>query len=175
MCLFGLTPAMTSRCASPLCNTRSANGAALVQGWQARIADYPRELAVALVEEHLGPDDAWWNIDVWVERGAHLPLIQTLHHMQIKMLQVLLALNWIYLPDPRFKWTDRLIEQMTIRPEDLSRRLKQIFTLEPAAAVHATDVLFAETQSLVEQAMPEIDISFVRRWYQHRRPVHTTL
>lgn len=39
-------------------------GADLLQRWQARIVQYPRELAVALIKEQLAPDEAWWASDM---------------------------------------------------------------------------------------------------------------
>ena len=150
-------------------------GATLLRRWQTRIAEYPRGLAVALVREQLRIDEVWWNVDMWVERNAHLPLIDALYGMQLKILRVLLALNRIYLIDPRFKWADRLIDQMTVHPENVGHRLHEVFRLEPARAVAATSELFLETLGLVEERMPEIDVAFVRRCYQHRRPVHSRL
>ena len=150
-------------------------GESLLRRWQTRITEYPHGLTVAVLREQLSLDDAWWNVDMWVARGAHLPLVEALHSMQIKILRVLLALNRIYLVDPRFKWADRLIEQMAIRPENLGPRLKEIFTLQPAAAVTASDQLLMETLDQVEQTVPEIDVAFARRWYRHRRPVQINL
>jgi predicted nucleotidyltransferase len=149
------------------------HGAPLVQQWQARTAAYPHQLTVALVKEQLGFDDRWWSVDMWVERDAYLAFVELLHHMQVKTLRLLLALNRIYLPDPRFKWADRLVAQMVIQPENLGPRLKQVFTSEPAVAAPAMGVIFYETLGLVQRHVPEIDVAFMERWYRHWRPVNT--
>jgi len=149
------------------------HGASLMHRWQARVAAYSHELTVALVKEQLGFDDRWWAVDMWVERGSHLAFMDLLHHMQVKTLRILLALNRIYLPDPRFKWVDRLIEQMVIHPQNVGPRLKQVFVSEPAAAVPAMEAIFYETLGLVQRHVPEIGVAFIERWYRHRRPVNT--
>ena len=151
------------------------SGTNLLQHWKTRVAEYPHGLAVALINAQLLFDEVWWNVDMWVERKAHLPLIDALYKMQIKIMRVLIALNHIYLIDPRFKWADRIIDQMTISPDNLGPRLKEIFTLEPSEAVAATWDLFMETLGLVEEQVPEIDVAFVRRYYNHRRSTHPKL
>lgn len=151
------------------------HGTPLLHQWQARAAQYPHELTVAFIREQLSFDDRWWAIDMWVERDAHLAYIDLLHHMQVKTLRILLALNHIYLPDPQFKWADRLIEQMVIRPEHVGVRLKEVFKLEPTAAVQAMEAIFYETLGLVQRHVPEIDVAFVERWYRQRRPVNVHL
>ena len=148
------------------------SGATLLRQWQTQVAEYPHGLTVALIKAQLPFDEVWWNVDMWVERKAHLPLIDVLYGMQIKILRVLCALNHIYLIDPRFKWADHIIEQMTIRPDNLAARLKEVFTLEPRAAVAATWDLFMESLDVIEARVPQIDVAFVRRCYRHRRPVH---
>lgn len=147
--------------------------AARMHQWQLRTAHYPHALTIALVKEQLAFDESWWISTMLVEREAHLALIDLLHHMQIKTLRILLAINHIYLPDPRFKWADRLIAQMAVCPPNLGLRLKQVFSAEPASAVQAMAGIFAETLELVRQHVPEIDAEFMQRWYQHQRPVHT--
>lgn len=148
------------------------HGEQLLQRWQERTAHFPHELSLALIKAQLDFDESWWSSEMWIARDAHLPLIQLLHHMQIKTLRILLALNRIYMPDPRFKWADYLIGRMTIRPENLAQRLKQVFALKPPEAVQAMDAIFYETLGLVRQHLPEVDVAFAERWHRHRRPVN---
>jgi predicted nucleotidyltransferase len=96
--------------------------------------------------------------------------------MQRKILRILLALNRIYLPDPRFKWADRLIAQMQIVPPNLAERLPAIFTFAPSSAVQQTDALFYETLTLVRAHAPAVlapalDVDFAAAWFRRRRPI----
>jgi hypothetical protein len=148
------------------------HGAPLLERWQTRASAFPGQLAAALIEEQLALDEEWWAVDMWLERDAHLPLIELLHHMEIKILRILLALNRIYLPDPRFKWAGCLVAQMAIRPPDLESRLKQVFRVDPAGGVKVMEEIFYEILDLVQEHAPEVDMAFIRRWYRHRRPVN---
>lgn len=156
-------------------NALPLHGAPLLERWQARTSAYPDQLAAALINEQLALDEKWWKVDMWLERDCHLPLIELLHHLQIKTLRILLALNRIYLPDPHFKWADRLVAHLAICPPDLSPRLQQVFREDAASAVTLTAELFYETLDLVQQHAPEIDVVFMKRWYDHRRPVNEHL
>ena len=46
--------------------------------------------------------------------------------MERWLLRLLLAVNRIYLPDPRCKWADRLFSQMAIKPDGLAERLQKL-------------------------------------------------
>ncbi len=146
-------------------------GAALIEAWQARSAHFPRALAVALIQAQLGRSEAWWASDMWVERNAHLALMQLFCHMQEKILRILLAVNGIYMPDPRFKWAGKLIEQMTIKPSDLAGRLAALFAQPPALAATELQQLIEATLAIVKTQMPEIDVAFAERWHRQRRVV----
>jgi predicted nucleotidyltransferase len=146
-------------------------GAEVIEAWQARTLYFPRALAVALVQAQLGRDEAWWASDMWVERGAHLALMQLFCHMQEKILRILLAVNGIYMPDPRFKWAGKLIEQMTIKPPDLALRMEQIFEEPSTLAATKMQQLMEETLALVKRHLPEIDVAFAERWLRQRRAV----
>jgi hypothetical protein len=147
------------------------HGVELVRGWQARANTFPRELAAALIRAELGYDEGWWASDMWVERDAMLAMMDLLCHMQRRILRVLLALNRLYLPDPRFKWAEKLVEQMQITPPYLGRRLRRMFEVSPAAAAEEMQLLWEETLGLVYAHFPEIDTQFVMEWYRHRRAV----
>ena len=82
--------------------------------WKAGIR-YPDELAQALIAEQLVVDESWWQCDMLAGRKAVIPLMNLFGEMDRRILRILLALNRVFLPDPRFKWADRLIAQMPIR------------------------------------------------------------
>ncbi len=147
------------------------HGADLIERWQTRAVRFPRPLAVALVSQQLARDEAWWASDMWVERGAHLALMNLFVHIQEKLLRILLALNRIYLPDPRFKWASQLMEGMKIKPPDLASRLEQAFQWEPAVGVAEMQQLIHQTLALVKLHLSEVDIAFAERWYCQRRVV----
>ena len=138
--------------------------------WQAGIR-FPDPLAQALIAEQLVVDESWWQCDMLAGRNAVIPLMALFVAMERRILRILLALNRIFLPDPRFKWADRLITQMPIAPVDLGKRLRWVYQAEPAAAVAELQRLMEEVLDLVDQAVPGPDTAFAREWLSYRRVV----
>ena len=104
-------------------------------------------------------------------RNAVIPLMALFVAMEPRILRILLALNRVFLPAPRFKWADRLITQMPIAPVDLGKRLRWVYRAEPASAVAELQRLMEEVLDLVDQAMPGLDTAFAREWLSYRRVV----
>lgn len=144
------------------------HGHARFKRWQAKAAKYPNELAAAVVTELLDLDRNWWECDLLARRDDWLLLYRLLEVMAHKILRILLALNRIYLHDPRLKWLEQLIKQLQIKPRRLSARLRTTFRLEPLAAVQEIQQLFEETLNLVAVHLTEVDTAFARKWYRHR-------
>jgi hypothetical protein len=143
------------------------HGAALIEKWHSRAADYPRGLALDMVKRH-AQIEFLWRSDVFLERGNNLLLLyDTFTQISKQLLYVLLGLNRIY--HPGFKWTHLLAERMQIAPSDFYRRMQQVFQSEPLAAVEELRALVEETYTLIEQEMPEIDVERLRRLFRYRR------
>jgi hypothetical protein len=142
--------------------------------WQRRAAVFPDGLAQAIVQRQLEFDDNWWNATMLAERDDLLFLHGLMQSTVEKLVRILLGLNRIYLPDVRFKWLDRTITTMRITPEYLGARLKQLFALEPVAAVDELQALLDESYDLVAEQMPALatEVAQARRWLSHRRAVH---
>ena len=138
-------------------------GEELISQWKSRIADYPDELARAMVESYLD------FFPIWAV-GEHLAARDsTLFQHQIRLeagqniLGVLAGLNRLYYSTFQFKRMKQFIEQMNIAPKNLYARLESIYHQEPLAVASQLKKLVAETVELVELHMPEIDTSKVRR------------
>ena len=144
------------------------HGYDLATGWQARI-HYPDALARAVVDELLGVQDCWSDAGFLAARDAFIPRIDLLVRMERWLLRLLLAVNRIFLPDPRFKWADRLIVQMAVKPERLAERLRAVFRAEPADAVALVETLAIETLDLIDLHLPGCDTDFARMWLSYRR------
>ncbi len=135
------------------------SGEEILETWKARVATYPGELARRIIRENIwfGP---WFWPDAYARRGDALVLHQHFVWMEQSMLRVLAALNRIYYRSEEHKWMDRLIDEMTTTPRDLSARMKQVLRADPAAGERELKVLIAETIDLVEAHMPEVDLPF---------------
>ena len=132
------------------------HGADLLHMWQAKIAAYPKELAIKIIQENLwfGP---WFCAESYAGRDDILVLNQHFLWIEQNMLQVLAALNRTYYPSPEHKWADELITKMEIAPPDLSFRMKQVFRVGPLEGWRRLKVLIYETLDLVELHLPEVN------------------
>jgi len=144
-------------------------GLELVQHWQAQASSYPVGLAQAVIVEQLELDEQWSAVDMLAERDERLILYTLFARMTQRIVRILLALNGMYLPDPRLKWLDRLVAQMEIKPVQLDLQLKQVFQLEPKTVVVVLQQLFDETLALVVAHVPSIDVHYAHVWSRIRR------
>lgn len=145
------------------------HGGTLVRHWQARAAAYPRELSRAMVLAHC--DFNLGSAEVLAERDDLLMFYQLICNAQRQILGMLLGINRIYLANPHYKWLDQLVSELRIAPAALAFRLKQLFRTDPKLAVHALQQMIDETLALVEQHLPELDLSAVRSPAGPRRVV----
>ena len=132
-------------------------GHALVEQWQEKVTSYPTNLAIKLVQENLwlGP---WFNWTAYAQRADHIVLAQHLVWMQQRMINLLAALNREYLPSPEFKWVDRLIEELQIKPSCCAARMRTSLTAdEMSEAVQGLIELGLEVIDLVEAHLPEVN------------------
>ena len=113
--------------------------------------------------------DRWWDVEFLVARDAFIPRTDLLVRMERWLLRLLLAVNRIYLPDPRFKWADRLVSQMAVKPDGLAERLREVLRAEPADSVAIVQALAGETLDLIDLHLPGCDTGFARAWLDYRR------
>lgn len=132
------------------------HGDDLLRAWQGRVAAYPTELAIKIIQENLwfGP---WFCAESYAGRDDILVLNQHFLWIEQNMLQVLAALNRTYYPSPEHKWIDQLIAGMKLSPPDLASRLKQVFRVEPLEGWHLLKALIYETLDLIELHLPEVN------------------
>ena len=145
------------------------HNAPLLQEWQQRIAQYPDELARALVEQHLDLTEWPWWIETLIARDDIPLLYQSFSEAVWQILGMLIGLNHLY--HPGNKWMDRLISELTIAPPDLSKCIKAAYCCEPIGGMLKLKMLILETYALVEQRMPDIDVQTARqRFLRWREP-----
>ena len=146
------------------------HGAELIEGWQARLRDYPPELARKMVEAHL---TFWtvWQVGEWVlAREMTLWYQHTLVEASHNVLGVLAGVNRLYFHPAYFKRLGKFVAGMRVAPPNLAERLEGLFAAEPRAAIAELERLVGETVAIVEAEMPEVDVSAVRKELGVRRP-----
>jgi hypothetical protein len=152
-------------------DARPLHGEALVQAWQAQARTYPRELAIKLINAY-GVIDHFWRWEMYLQRGENLMLLyQSFAQVQQKILHMLLALNGVYYSG--FKWLDVVLARCPIQPVNLAARLRNIYQLPGDAAAQQLTALVEETYTLIEQTLPEVNVTRLREIFHYRRPIWT--
>lgn len=146
-----------------------AHGSALIKRWEQRAAGYPRELSHAMVLAHCEFNLS--SAEVLAERDDLLMFYDLICKAQRQILGMLLGLNRLYLANPHYKWLDQIVNELRIAPAALGFRFKQLFRTDPKLAVHALHTIIDETLALVEQQMPELDMSAPKAQARQRRAV----
>jgi hypothetical protein len=136
------------------------HGEPLIREWQARAADYPAALARAMVERRLAFFPIWGLEEQFATRDATVwrygALVEAVQHL-------LAGLNRLYFSPFQFKRAEAFIAKMQIAPQNLAARLEALFRAEPRAAGPMLEALVRGTLDCVEQQMPEVGTSGVRR------------
>jgi hypothetical protein len=93
-------------------------GEPFVARWRERAASYPEALARAVVADALGWRGGWGSAAMLAERDDLVALVGLLDDATRAVLRALLALNRLYLPNPRLKWWRSLVQRLAIAPRD---------------------------------------------------------
>lgn len=137
-------------------------GEKLINSWQARIANYPDELARAMVEQYLKFFPLWGFQQHLSKRDATLFYYQTVVESAQNILGVLSGLNKLYYSTFQFKRMGDFIAKMGIAPTNLASRVEELFLVEPEIAANQIEQLVSETLDLVDAYMPQVDTSLIR-------------
>ncbi len=155
---------------SALVSAIPLQGEALVEEWRGRAREYPRGLAVAMLNKH-AQIDHFWRAEMFLERGNNLLMLNDLFvQVSKKVVCSLLALNGVYYSGlSTFKWVDLVLDGLHIAPNGTGRRLKHLFEAEPLDAIAELRGLVEETYNLIEENFPEVDVARLRLIFRYRR------
>ncbi|MBK7896149.1 MAG: hypothetical protein IPJ90_14985 [Anaerolineaceae bacterium] len=138
-----------------------------VEEWKSRASPYPDPLAVAMIKRH-AQIDHFWRWQMWIERSNNLmQLYQSYTQVQQQLLHVLLGVNRVYYFG--FKWLDVVVKQLEHRPDDLLRRLRQVYEVAPAEGAQELSALVEETYIIIAQQFPQVDVKWLRNVFYHQR------
>lgn len=130
------------------------HGHDLVRQWKSRVQAYPDELALRFLHAYL-PHFHLRRLNFAVHRDNPTAYYHTLTDIQSSLFVILLALNKSYFPT--YKWMYPVLESMTIAPERIGPRLRQMLDEPPLRAVAQLRDVLAETLTLVETRCPQLD------------------
>lgn len=137
-------------------------GELLVRQWQDMLSHYPDALAQTMVKHYMAIVPVWAIQERMQPRDATIWLYQLLVEASYHLLGILAGLNRLYYTSFQFKRMHRFIDQMKVAPPDLATRLEALFHSDMAIAATQLEELVREVVDLVEQHMPEIDVTALR-------------
>lgn len=138
-------------------------GEILIEGWKAKVANYPDGLAQRMVEHYLKFMPIWGMQPKLAGRDTTLWYYQILVESAQNLLGVLSGLNRLYYSTFQFKRMSRFVEKMKIAPDNLALRIEGLFHEQAPVAVNELEALIRETVDLLEMNMPKVDTSRVRQ------------
>jgi hypothetical protein len=128
--------------------------------WRAKAEPYPEGLVVNMLRKYLPFHEFGYDEDMLVARNDLLRLYEKFVKIEQQMIGALLGLNRIYMPSPdHTKRMDEIIASMHFKPENLAERLKEAFHIEPQLGVRELRTVISEILALVEQHLPEFDVT----------------
>jgi hypothetical protein len=128
-----------------------------LNAWQARIRDYPHALRLAMVRHHLKFFPIWGVLERTYTRDAALWMRQVLVESSFNLIAVAAGLSRKYFTPFQFKRSALFIDSLSIKPARLHERLEALWTVPIPAAAQDLRTLVAETLTLVERELPEVD------------------
>lgn len=138
-------------------------GEALIGQWQTLLAHYPDTLAQAMVEHNLAITPLWGIYDHVQSRDSTIWRTQLLVDTSYQLLGILAGLNRLYYSSFQFKRMQRFIAQMNVVPPQLAERLEALFHADGDAAGKLLEELVQEVVALVEQQMPAVNVTAIRK------------
>ncbi|HEU4742639.1 MAG TPA: hypothetical protein VFS50_13685 [Meiothermus sp.] len=132
-------------------------GEPIIQGWKARIRDFPQALAEKMVNHYLNFFPVWGYQHQFAARDATLFYYQSLLEAAQNLLGVLAGLNRVYYSTFQFKRTKKFVEGLKIAPPNLAERIEGLFVSPLEVVAPGLEDLVQETAALVETQMPQVD------------------
>ncbi|MED1091663.1 DUF4037 domain-containing protein [Bacillus paramycoides] len=123
-----------------------------------RVSAYPDELAKRMISENLWLSNRWHNRKALLKRKDWLMLYDIICEVQRNIFGVLFGLNRMYVHHPAFKWMPYNVERMTIKPENLYKRMADTLIGNPEYSVQELELLIGEVVQLVHTYAPEVTI-----------------
>ena len=153
--------------------SRPLLGGDLMASWRERADRFPGELARALVQQALAEEvlAGWSARDALAARGDDLAARDVLIRAGQAVVQVILAVNRVYLPHRQLKWQRHLISGLAVVPDRLTERLEAMTARLPAQAFAAAETLLEDTVLLAEERTGADLSAFRQALAQRRRPL----
>lgn len=133
-----------------------------LQALQGRLAQFPPELALAMVRHHLASTPDWPRMARMAAHDASPWCRLQQAQACLGLLGMLAALNGRYFPPHRFQRLQRFAATLEQAPPVLAGRLESLLSAPPLAAARALHALQGEVLARVAERWPALDLSALR-------------
>jgi predicted nucleotidyltransferase len=137
---------------------RPLHGAELIGQWREQAA-YTERLQRAMIEKHWTFFPWWYYQEKLALRDATIWRYDVLVQSAYNIAGTLAALNRIYFSTFELKRLARFASLLRIAPPNLEQRLNALFEFDAEASTAELERLVADTQALVAQRFPDVDLS----------------
>jgi len=146
-----------SSSADALAHGVSLRTSGLLADWQARLRDYPEELAAARIEEAALPWGGFTPAGLLtvIRPGERLSLLEWMFDGALRVLRIVYAVNRVW--EPTTKRLEARVEVLAVKPDRLAERITEALTEpDPRRALATLTELQLETVRLAPSG-PNID------------------
>lgn len=141
-----------------------------LEAWKARIRDYPDALRLAAVRHFLKFFPIWGVLNRTYTRDGALWMRQVLAESSFNLLGVCAGLSRKYFTSFQFKRMRLFIDSLAIKPNSFGDRLEDLWSAPIPAAAQDLKALVADTVTLVERELPEVDTAAARKALDRNDP-----
>jgi hypothetical protein len=139
------------------------SGAAVLAGWQARLAAFPQGLARAMIEHALvAAPTPWRAIEQIVHRDAHLWCREIVVDAGYRLLLALAGVNRRYFTRFQVKRMHRFVAGLAVVPDRFAERLERMLVAPPVEAFEQLHALEGDVIDLVAAQWPQLDLQTLR-------------
>jgi hypothetical protein len=136
-------------------------GAALIAGWQRRLAELPQSFGRSLVERYMRFAPTAVLREMGAARGDYPFVYELMVDQARNLLYTLCGLNR-RIPPGKVKGMELTLERLALAPRDVVARARHMWVLPPIDGVAELYGLIGDTLDLVDAHMPEVSTARVR-------------
>lgn len=138
---------------------------------RARVQNYPYELRLAMVRNHLKLSPSWIYDGMGRDRGDLVVFYEYVLATMRSLVGMLAGLNRVYVAPEKLKRVGAVVGRMELAPRDAAARLEALLDLPRERVKPELDDLVGRTLELVEEHLPEVDTAGARRvWSLQAEP-----
>lgn len=129
-----------------------------ISNFKRKVEAYPKELGLKMIEKNINLGARWKNCQALLAREDWLMFYQVIYAVQTNVMSILFALNHLYVHHPAYKWQNKSLAMMKIKPDNIEERFNFIARARPKDRLQALESIVADLYPYIKSEYPNIDI-----------------